>query len=532
MKDENYQATYSPEDNKLRLYTGWLSREEYLQLRAQGWTSTPKQDCDFVSTWTPSRRDTALEYAGVILDEDMSPEERAADRAERFAGYRDKRTAEATGRADNYEAQPMAHGYQSQARAEREARRHDRLAVHALDAWDKAEYWQRRTAGVISHALHKSSPGVRMGRIKTLEAELRKVEASLEKYKQRFETWKKIAAITDPEEQTKAATHYSGTYYAWGKYEHPKGKEFVTSDYRKENGSTINDLLSQEEHAITGKEACDLFFSDNPEPEQETDWTRHLKLRLAYENQMLAAQGGRLEQFEVKPGGKIGGKLIFKINKSPATKRITSVSLIGPRVSGWQYKTANIPGTQYAEYNFDLERLSPDEYQEPSPESLAELEALKKEIKACKPEKKECPLINPTKEEAQRLQDLWNAEAKAKHDAHEQRRYMNDYKPSEICEISQAVYSQNSKGTYARAETRGLCASGILEPAASNLWSREAEARAKERGPAICKIRITSSGQGFSAPSRIIVLTDKPHKPLPAEVWEPRKASILAEVQC
>lgn len=49
--------------------------------------------------WTPERRDTALEYAGVIEDEDQSPEERAADRAERFGDYRDKRTGEAAGHA-------------------------------------------------------------------------------------------------------------------------------------------------------------------------------------------------------------------------------------------------------------------------------------------------------------------------------------------------------------------------------------------------------------------------------------------------
>ena len=60
------RATYSPEDNKLRLYVGRVPRDEYEALRAQGWTSTPKQDCDFVAVWTPDRRDTALDYAGII----------------------------------------------------------------------------------------------------------------------------------------------------------------------------------------------------------------------------------------------------------------------------------------------------------------------------------------------------------------------------------------------------------------------------------------------------------------------------------
>ena len=36
------EATYSPEDDKLRLYVGRVPRDEYLALRAEGWTSTPK----------------------------------------------------------------------------------------------------------------------------------------------------------------------------------------------------------------------------------------------------------------------------------------------------------------------------------------------------------------------------------------------------------------------------------------------------------------------------------------------------------
>jgi hypothetical protein len=81
-------ATYCPEDNKLRLYVGRVPRPEYDALRAEGWTATPKQGCDFVATWTPEREDTALLYGdGIIDDEDQDPGERAAERAERFGGY-------------------------------------------------------------------------------------------------------------------------------------------------------------------------------------------------------------------------------------------------------------------------------------------------------------------------------------------------------------------------------------------------------------------------------------------------------------
>lgn len=172
--NEPNEATYCPEDDKLRLYVGRVPREEYDALRAEGWQTTAKQDCDFSAVWTVERENTALSYAGEIGDEDQSPADRAADRAERFAGYREKRTDEATGHADRYDAGPSAHGFQNYGKAVRAADRHDRHATRATDAWSKAEYWQSRTAGVIANALYKSSPSVRMGRIKVLESELRR----------------------------------------------------------------------------------------------------------------------------------------------------------------------------------------------------------------------------------------------------------------------------------------------------------------------------------------------------------------------
>ena len=495
-------ATYSPEDNKLRLYVGRVPRDEYLALRAEGWTSTPKQSCDFVAHWTPDRRDTALSYAPIIEDEDQSPEDRAADRAERFGEYRDKRTTEATGRADSYDAGPSAHGYQSQARAERAARRHDRLATYACDAWSKAEYWQRRTAGVIAHALYVSAPGVRMGRIKTLEAEQRKMRARLDAYAHTFASWKKLAEIEDPAEQTAAVLRYVGSVNTWAEYMHPRAAE-QTNEYRRQNKLSIYSLMSNECDPITGAEAVALWFSNHGAPRTENDWTRHYELRLAYERQMLEAQGGRLEQFEVLPGGKLGGKLIIKVSKSTVTGRATSADVIGPKVTGWTYRAANIPGTDYAAHKFDLERLAPDAYTPPTPESLAELAAFNKARKANAPKKDACPLINPTDEDAERLQAIWNAARSSK--------WGDAEKP--VTRITQAQYSANSGGSYSAAETK-LIAAGGLEP-------RSHSGRHLE--PAICKVRFLGRS--------VIILTDKPQKKLPAEAFEDPRAAQLAIVQ-
>lgn len=437
---EDHRATYSPEDNKLRLYVGRVPKEQYLALRAEGWTTTPKQNCDFVATWTPRRRDTAMSYAGIIEDEDMGPDERAADRAERFGGYLQKRLTEATGHAANYEAGPQAHGFQSQERAERAAQRHDRIADRACDAWSKAEYWQRRTAGVIAHALYVSSPSVRMGRIKTIEADL-----------------------------------------------------------RREN------LCPQ--------------------------WREHLTLRLAYENQMLEAQGGRLAHVEILPGGTIGGKLIVKVNKSPVTGRVTSVDLKGPQVHGWTYRAHNVPGTDYALYSFDTERLAPDAYIPPTDETLAELAGLKDEKKAIAKKAKEgktsCPLVNPTDEDAERLQALWNEHARLYFEKRSKESAgwsLNDFKPQSIIRTTQANYSAQSKGTYCAAGTRAVFAGGIE---CANFYRAAEKMRAKHGDP-VCKVR-RSSGGAYQA-SRVIVLTDKPQKRLPNSVWEtaPVSESVTA----
>lgn len=432
-------ATYCPEDNKLRLYVGRVPRDEYLKLKAEGWQALHKQrengGGDFAAIWTPERRDTALEYAGIIEDEDMGPAERAADRAERFAMYREKRTAEAVGHADRFDSGPSAHGYQSQARAERAARRHDAIAGRAVDSWSKAEYWQRRTGGVIGHALHVAAPGVRVGRIKTIEAELR------------------------------------GLRSRW------EGQE-----------------MSQ----------------------RAKDWVTHCELRLAYENQMIAAQGGRLVDAEMVCGGFLYGKQIYRVNKSPATGRITSVAVKVARVTSWTYRVENVTGTDYALASFDTERLPPDAYRAPSVEELAAYEATrkaeKKAAKATKPAP--IPLINPTDEDAERLQALWNERVREKGEA---RMRENKYsyrpelegEPSKVLRITQAAYSANSGGAYSRAETCDVMPGGLAP---------RGYARRQHGGKPVCKLRV-SSGENYKA-ERVIVLTDKPQKPLPVAIWE------------
>ncbi len=438
-EEKTGEATYSPEDNKLRLYVGRVPRDEYLKLRAEGWTSTPKQSCDFVAHWTPERRNTALEYAELIEDEDQDAQDRAADRAERFGEYREKRTGEATGRADAYDAGPSVHGYQSQVKAERSARRHDRLASYACDAWSKAEYWQRRTAGVIRHALYVSTPGVRMGRIKVLEAELRRLE--------------------------------------------------------------------------------------NREDARGIEWANHTRLRLAYENQMLEAQGGRAAHVEMIPGGFIGKHQIYKVNRSTATGRVVSVAVKQPTHGRdiWGNEKAGLPEFRLVTVN--TERLPADAYTAPTEEELAAFTAERKAEKAARPVTKSL-LINPTDADAERLQAIWNERKRLQLEEHKKKHgWAPDFVPMVVCRIKQETYSAASKSaSYARAETRGLCRNGEIEPRFSNMWTQHGADEKKRRGPKVCEIRVTWKDSA----NIVIVLTDKPQKPFPAEVWaQPEEAFQL-----
>jgi Domain of unknown function (DUF3560) len=92
----SYTATYSPEDNKLRLYsTSRLDSETYARVKAAGFIWAPKQDLFVAPMWTPSREDLLIDLAGEIEDEDRSLVDRAEERADRFSDYKESRIEDA-----------------------------------------------------------------------------------------------------------------------------------------------------------------------------------------------------------------------------------------------------------------------------------------------------------------------------------------------------------------------------------------------------------------------------------------------------
>lgn len=464
-------ATYSAEDNKIRLYsTNRLDAETYSRVKAAGFVWAPKQGLFVAPSWSPLREDLALELAGEIDDEDYSPEERAADRAERFAGYRDKRTAEALDGADRFEAGPDAFGHQNRDRAERQAARHDRLRTNAVTQWRKAEYWQRRTADVISHALFKSDPVTRRGRIKTLEAELRSV----------------IAKYT-PTDNPPHIVNQKAYDYASGQYRFDGAEVPHVWCGPKGRGGFWVPVASLEDM----KAGC-------------ARWVEHLENRLTYERAMLANEGGTMTEAEIEVGGWVGRYQIHGVTRSPVTKKIVSVKLMS--TEKW--------GNEVAPYlkSVNIERFPENAYRAPTDAEREQFAASTKERKAKEKATKPAPtpLINPTDADAQRLQDVWNE--------YERKRFVRQYgenctyatfKPSEVVRMTQKEYSERSKGTYARCKTIT-----IGEHLQENFGRDRVE---------LFTVRRAERPEMYGA-GRVIVITDKPQKPLPFD----KAAEVIA----
>lgn len=349
---ESNSATYCPEDNKLRIYIdggdGRVSRESWLHIKSCGYKPTPKQSCTFVAHWSPKAEDAAIELIPDyqdIEDEDISPEERAVQRAERFAGYRDKRRSEAHELADNFDSMGSVYGNQCQNQADKNANKAKRTQSKSISQWSKSNYWQARTEGVIGNALHKSSASVRRNRILEIEKDIRRIES---KY--------------TPNDD---------------------GRQTFESD-----GKT-------REHAWCGKGRGGHWVAVDKLESIKQSYSRtieHLSNRLLYENAMLENEGGKVSEVDIIAGGFIAGKQVLSVNKSRVTGRVVSVKVIGE-----DFHNVERPVT------VNIERLGADDYRAPTEEELKAFKAANKKAPA-KPK-----LLNLTNEDAEKLQKHWNS---------------------------------------------------------------------------------------------------------------------------
>ncbi|MDP2367662.1 DUF3560 domain-containing protein [Rhodoferax sp.] len=318
----DYSATYSPEDNKLRLYSvGRLDSQTYARVKEAGFRWAPKQGFFVAPMWTPDREDLLIELAGEIGDEDTSLVDRAEERADRFEDYSDSRSRDAQATRRGVAAitehipfgQPILVGHHSERHARKDAARIEAGMRKAVKMWDTAEYWKYRAAGALRHAKYKERADVRARRIKGLEADKRKNERTIAEARHALQLWQREGLTL---EQAQAIANYSHVSRCFPLADFPRDPpasqyEGSMSLWSALDGSVINTAQAHE-MAIRAQNAMIAWASR---------WATHYNNRINYERAMLGEQGGLVaERVAVEVGGRalIAGEwlVITRVNKS------------------------------------------------------------------------------------------------------------------------------------------------------------------------------------------------------------------------
>lgn len=183
-------CTYSIEDNKLRFTpNAKLSDEEYTRAKEAGFVWAPGQKIFICPRWTPKAEDLMLEWCGEVEDEMSTMEERAAARSARFENRAEARARDAENAQNRVHqltdgiplGQPILVGHHSERHARRIQKRVEQAMDRSVENWKLSSYWERRAVATKAHASYKADPGVRTRRIRTLEAELRKIQKEIDK---------------------------------------------------------------------------------------------------------------------------------------------------------------------------------------------------------------------------------------------------------------------------------------------------------------------------------------------------------------
>lgn len=350
-----YTATYSPDDNKLRLYaSARLDADTFARIKAAGFRWAPKQDLFFAPMWTPDRADILIELAGEIGDEDTTLVDRAEVRADRFEDYSEKRAQDSERAyatvakiADGIPlGQPILIGHHSERNARRDQKRIENGMRKAVDMWKTAEYWEQRAAGCLQHAKYKELPSVRARRIKGIEADLRKIERTLKGVQVKRALWETCDS-EDMARRIAATGHYPVK--------------------RSDTGNwTAYDVLQPEESrykacpSMTWEEVREILRVGSPDSIPRCErWIEHYNNRLTYEKAMLAEQGAS-DLIAPKPR-RVGKSALPMLNYRAEGGTITTTNMYhrGQMIT---YPQVDMTKAEYARINKDYKgsRISAD----------------------------------------------------------------------------------------------------------------------------------------------------------------------------
>ena len=329
-------ATYSPEDNKLRLYSSsQLDAATYERVKEAGFKWAPRQNLFVAPMWTPAREDLLIALCGHIGDEDTGLTERAEERADRFGDYSDKRAHDASAAHSAVQAigqrfefgQPILIGHHSESKARKDAERMESGMRRAVQMWETSEYWKRRAAGALRHAKYKELPAVRYRRIKGLEADMRKQERNKQEAEMWLKLWLECEDERDTELQMGVALRIAGM--CWLHLPRKEGDRedwnIAPTAYDTLNGSHPNLYAPR-----TVAEVVDVAKKVYPATVAHCErWIAHYENRIAYERAMLGEQGGlKADGYDIQPGGRVlvDGEwlVVMRVNKKGG--KVNSVS--------------------------------------------------------------------------------------------------------------------------------------------------------------------------------------------------------------
>jgi hypothetical protein len=374
-----YTATYSPDDNKLRLYARTrLDAETYARVKADGFKWAPKQQLFVAPMWTPGREDLLVELAGEIDDDDSSLVERAEERAERFDDYSDKRAADAdTARkavdriADGIPlGQPILVGHHSERHARKDAERIESGMRKAVKMWETSKYWQARAAGALRHAKYKELPAVRHRRIKTIEADKRKADKTRQEADMWLKLWTECGNEADSALQFEVAKRIANMCWL-----HLPRKEGDRPDF--DGAPTAYDAVTNSHPTLYAPRAVAEIVEHAKRVYPATiarceRWIAHYDNRLIYERAMLAEQLGAdattdnamAARFDLKPGGRVlvdrdRWVTILRVNKAQGI--VNSVTTVAPpEARAWAGR-----------WKYGIEKIQ--DYQPPTEETAAKV---------------------------------------------------------------------------------------------------------------------------------------------------------------
>lgn len=314
-------ATYSPDDNKLRLYaSSRLDAETYKRVNDAGFRWAPKQDLFVAPMWTPGRENLLLELCGEIGDEDKSLVERAEERADRFDDYSDKRAGDAQSArlavsaiADHIPfGQPILIGHHSERRARKDAERIENGMRRAVKMWETSEYWKQRAAGALRNAKYKERADVRHRRVKGLEADKRKQERTIAESEKALSLWQ-AEGLTLEKAKAIANFDYVSCCFPLAKY--PRNPPASQYEGQMSLWSALSDGV------INETQARDIAVRVHTRTiTHARRWLAHYENRISYERAMLNEQGGTAaDRFAIEVGGRvlIGGEwlVVLRVNK-------------------------------------------------------------------------------------------------------------------------------------------------------------------------------------------------------------------------